>query len=144
MMYLQSELPVEADMRLARVFAQSRLEFLAGEYSYVEFPAAATPLMVAARAIALVRDDHVWSALMPSPLDASERFFLFHIHFAIGADNAGFVGWLASQLRQSLGTGVIVVCGHNVEQGGVFDYWGVPVELKERAVALLNAWRAIG
>lgn len=144
MMYLQTELPVEVDIRLSRVFARSQLEFLEGSYSYVEFPAAATPMLVAARAISLVRDDQVWSALVPSPADATQHFFMFRIHFPPTEDNSGFVGWLASRLRQSLGTGVIVVCGHNAAQGGIFDYWGVPIALKERAVALLSVWREAG
>jgi hypothetical protein len=141
MMYLQTALSPETDLRLARVFAQARLEFLEGAYSYIEFPASAAPMLVAAQAISFVRDEDAWSALVPSPAEATERFFMFRIHFPPGEDNAGFVGWLASRLRQSLGTGVIVVCGYNASQGGVFDYWGVPHALKDRAVAMLNAWR---
>lgn len=41
----------------------------------------------------------------------------------------GFVGWLASHLKQRLGTGVFVVCGQNSTRGGIFDYWGSPYEL---------------
>ncbi|WP_280394542.1 DUF6196 family protein [Nocardia brasiliensis] len=58
-----------------------------------------------------------------------EKFGLFSFHFPTGMDNSGFVGWLAGHLKRALGTGVFVVCGSNRERGGIYDYWGCPVEL---------------
>lgn len=49
-------------------------------------------------------------------------------------DNSGFVGWLASHLKQKLGTGVFVTCGQNSNRGGIFDYWGCPAELGPSAI----------
>ena len=41
---------------------------------------------------------------------------------------------LASRLKRQLGTGVLVVCGHNSKRGGVLDYWACPVEATEAAL----------
>ena len=76
-------------------------------------------------ALALVRDDAVWSQLSPGD-GPGERFRIFRFHFPEGVDNSGFVGWLASRLKLEFGTGVFVICGQNSGDGGIFDYWGVP------------------
>ncbi|MGI5346709.1 DUF6196 family protein [Streptomyces sp. CA-250714] len=52
-------------------------------------------------------------------------------HFPAAADNSGFVGWLASELKDQLGTGVAVLCGYNSAQGGIYDYWS-PHDFWER------------
>jgi len=59
---------------------------------------------------------------------------VYTFHFDNGADNSGFVGWLASLLKRELGTGVFVTCGQNSNRGGIFDYWGSPAELGEKAI----------
>jgi len=46
-------------------------------------------------------------------------------------DNSGFVGWLATHMKRSLGTGVFVVCGQNSARGGIFDYWGCPYAIRD-------------
>jgi hypothetical protein len=51
------------------------------------------------------------------------------------------VGWLASILKRNLGTGVFVVCGQNSRRGGIFDYWGVPLAMRNEAMSLLNELR---
>jgi hypothetical protein len=51
------------------------------------------------------------------------------------------VGWLASHMKQTLGSGVFVVCGQNHRQGGIFDYWGCPWDLKDRFFAEVGALR---
>jgi hypothetical protein len=57
------------------------------------------------------------------------------------------VGWLATHLKQRFGTGVFVTCGQNRRDGGVFDYWGVPLALREDVFAEVErlvegtAWR---
>ena len=84
-------------------------------------------------ALCLVRDNEVWSQLVSSSDKSKELFSIFSFHFDGCADNSGFVGWLASHLKKRLGTGVFVTCGQNTRRGGIFDYWGCPSELGERA-----------
>jgi hypothetical protein len=38
-------------------------------------------------------------------------------------------------LKQRFGTGVFVTCGQNRRDGGIFDYWGVPLALRENVFA---------
>ncbi|MFC9438074.1 DUF6196 family protein, partial [Nocardia sp. NPDC057030] len=87
----------------------------------------AEPPQLTPRTLAVVRDAEKWSALVPfAEADGAEveKFGLFSFHFPTGLDNSGFVGWLAGQLKRTLGTGVFVVCGSNRERGGIYDYWG--------------------
>jgi hypothetical protein len=59
---------------------------------------------------------------------------LFRFHFPEGADNSGFVGWLATRLKLRFGTGVFVTCGQHRRDGGIFDYWGVPALLAAEVI----------
>jgi hypothetical protein len=43
--------------------------------------------------------------------------------------------------KRELGTGRFVVCGQNSRRGGIFDYWGVPLDLRTDAVRLLTVLR---
>lgn len=61
-------------------------------------------------------------------------FKVFSFHFKGCSDNSGVVGWLASHLKKALGSGVFVTCGQNSNQGGIFDYWGCPLELGSKAI----------
>ena len=108
-------------------------------FAFVEAPVDAFPEQRLADALAFVRDEQVWSALVPSDDATRERFFVFSFHFPPGVDNSGFVGWLASDLKQQLGTGVMVVCGSNAQRGGIFDHWGAPLALRSSVVAALQA-----
>ncbi len=90
-------------------------------------------------ALALVRDQDIWSQLIPSNNDLSEQFVLFSFHFDGCADNSGFVGWLANHLKQVLGTGLFVTCGQNSSRGGIFDYWGCPAEIGPRVINEIRA-----
>ena len=94
--------------------------------------------------LAVVRDQESWSRLVPltQESDGVERFGIFSFHFADQVDNSGFVGWLATHLKAELGTGVFVVCGSNRARGGIYDYWGCPIDLLDRAVAVVRALRA--
>jgi hypothetical protein len=107
------------------------VRFYTGTYAFLEFPLASFPGAANPDALALVRDDEVWSQLVPCEVLAQELFGLFRFHFPSGADNSGFVGWLASRLKHRFGTGVFVTCGQNGLDGGIFDYWGVPAALAE-------------
>src|SRR5215203_6421889 len=120
-MYVSQETLPEIDARLRGVIAEAWLvtleeAFVFDEFSHSDFPARIRP-----DAIALVRDDEVWSQLVPArePGDLGrERFTLLCFHFPPGRDNSGFVGWLASIIKERVGTGVFVVCGHNDSRGG--------------------------
>lgn len=121
--------------RLLRVITQAHVRFLPGTYAFLEFPLPSFPAAVRPDALALVRDDQVWSQLVPCADVEQELFGVFRFHFPQGADNSGFVGWLAMHLKQKFGTGVFVTCGQNRDEGGIFDYWGVPASLASEVFA---------
>jgi hypothetical protein len=100
-------------------------------YAFEEFPLAEFSAKANPEALALVRDDQVWSQLVKSNDANAELFAIWRFHFPADADNSGFVGWLAMHLKELFGTGVFVVCGQNSADGGIFDYWGCPWELRE-------------
>ncbi|KFG98153.1 hypothetical protein GQ56_0105755 [Burkholderia paludis] len=122
----------QTERRLRRVITESRLRIYPGTYSFVEFQVDQFPGAVRADALALVRDDNVWSQLVPSHGARQEAFGLFRFHFPADADNSGFVGWLATHLKNRFGTGLFVTCGQNSADGGIFDYWGVPETLASK------------
>lgn len=84
--------------------------------------------------LCLVRDEEVWSQLVPSTDNSKELFIIFSFHFNDCQDNSGFIGWLANHLKAKLGTGLFVTCGQNTSRGGIFDYWGCPIILKEKVI----------
>lgn len=135
MVSISHETHEQAERRLLAVTSRARLQTYEGGYAFLEFPLAEFPRAVRADALALVRDDMVWSQLVPCDDPAEERFGLFRFHFPAGADNSGFVGWLASRLKQRFGTGLFVTCGQNRKDGGIFDYWGVPIALAAEVIA---------
>ena len=144
------ETPEQTRKRLLRVMAHARVDVLPGDYTFAEFPLAQFPAHLVAHpaieALALVRDHAVWSALVPAPASAQaeDRYAVVCLHFAPDIPNSGFVGWLASEFKQQLGTGVFVVCGHHAADGGVFDYWGIPGSIAPQAVSLIHAIQARG
>lgn len=144
------ETPEQTRERLLRVMAHARADVLPGDYTFAEFPVAQFPghlaSTLASGALALVRDEAVWSALLPASTQtpAEDRYAVVCFHFAANIPNSGFVGWLASEFKRELGTGVFVVCGHNAADGGVFDYWGIPRGVAGRAIALVHAMQSAG
>jgi len=128
-MYISAETPHQTAVRLQRVIAEAELVLLDEAYAFVESSAADFPAQLLPTALALVRDEDVWSALVPATSSGQEQFMVFSFHFPPGLDNSGFVGWLASHLKATLGTGVMVVCGQNSARGGIFDYWGAPLAM---------------
>lgn len=118
------------DVRLRGVLAQSTLSLISGPYGFVESPVG-EPLDVDSLALAIVRDDQVWSQLVPAMAGMAETLDLWRFHFPAGCDNSGFVGWLATHIKRRFGSGVVVICGYNSNSGGVFDYWGCPVGMGE-------------
>jgi hypothetical protein len=120
----------ETEVRLRRVIKQARLKLYDEPYTFNEFHSADFEKAIRRDALALIRDNEVWSQLVPSHDNNLELFGLFRFHFPAGADNSGFVGWLATHLKQTFGTGVFVTCGQNSGDGGIYDYWGVPIALR--------------
>jgi hypothetical protein len=128
---ISHEGPQEIEARLRGVIQETRLAVYNDPYAFEEFPIAAFKERADVSALALVRDDQVWSQLVKAHAKSPEPFAVWRFHFPDGADNSGFVGWLASHLKTRFGTGVFVVCGQNSGDGGIFDYWGCPWELRE-------------
>ena len=89
-------------------------------------------------AIAMVRDADGWCALVPAVDDADDVAAISLITFPVDVDNSGWVGWLASLLKQELGTGVFIVCGDNPERGGIYDYLGYPLAMANSVRATLG------
>lgn len=139
MVDISQETIKQTNTRLLSVTKQARLLAYPGTYAFLEFPLADFPAAVRADALALVRDDEVWSQLVPCENRDEDLFALFRFHFPGRVDNSGFVGWLASRLKRKFGTGVFVTCGQNRRDGGIFDYWGVPVAVAVEIAAELDA-----
>ncbi|MEQ5774999.1 hypothetical protein J4E05_05695 [Thalassospira sp. NFXS8] len=141
MVNISQETPEQTDTRLRQVMVQTQFKAYAEPYIFDEFPITEFSARIRKDALAIVRDDDVWSQLVPAKDDRGEQFQIFRLHFPAGADNSGFVGWLANHLKHKYGTGVFVVCGQNSAQGGIFDYWGYPAELANDILAELASLR---
>ena len=128
-MYVSKESVAETNSRLERVFRNSRFEVYEDLYRFEEREINGSALVPNKDALAIVRDDKVWSQLVPSRKQGEEAFKLFRFHFPDGVDNSGFVGWLASIVKRKTGSGVFVICGQNSADGGIYDYYGCPVEV---------------
>ena len=139
MVDISHETPEAIEARLRRVIRQSRLVTYDEPHAFEEFPLSEFTSRASSNALALVRDDAVWSQLVPAGADAAEPFALWRFHFPAGADNSGFVGWLANHLKSRFGTGVFVVCGQNSGDGGIFDYWGCPWSLRDGVIAEIRS-----
>ena len=138
MVQVSIETEKETDRRLRKVISESDFKVYSGAYCFEEFPLSELDQKFNKNALALVRDNEVWSQLVPSSDASKELFTIFSFHFDNAADNSGFVGWLASLLKKELGTGVFVTCGQNSNRGGIFDYWGCPEHLGQQAVSIIN------
>ncbi len=141
MVQISQETLEETDIRLRRVIAKADFRIYEGTFAFEEFPLRDFQSNARPDALALVRDNEVWSQLVPFSDKSQELFSIFSFHFAGCADNSGFVGWLASHLKAKLGTGVFVTCGQNTRRGGIFDYWGCPSRLGERAIEEVHVLR---
>lgn len=135
MVEISQETPAQTENRLLKVIAQSEFKIFAESYAFEEFPLNNFSDLARQDALALVRDDEVWSQLVPCVDSNQELFKIFSFHFKNCTDNSGFVGWLASHLKTELGTGIFVTCGQNFKRGGIFDYWGCPLEISEDVVS---------
>ena len=142
MVGVSMETAEQTEQRLRRVIAQAELVVHDGVWCFQESPADQPPALTD-ETLAVVRDRESWSCLVPLARegDGIERFGIFSFHFADHVDNSGFVGWLATNLKAQLGTGVFVVCGSNRAHGGIYDYWGCPIDLLDQAVAVVRTLR---
>jgi hypothetical protein len=136
MVSVSVETPSQTVGRLALVLRAATVDVLPGLWSFRELDGP-LPLGLLADPLAAVRDDDSWSLLAPARSAGDEAFRLFRVHFAEGMDNGGFVGWLASELKRAVGTGVFVVCGQNSARGGIFDYWGAPAAVAAEVLGVL-------
>ena len=139
-MYISHETQQQTDTRLRGVMRLCTLKAYPDSYAFVEQPLmpGSTPT-VQVDALALVRDDASWSQLVPCSDATEELFGLFRFHFPASVDNSGFVGWLASLLKAELGVGVFVVCGQNSADGGIYDYWGCPLEARADVLRIVQS-----
>ena len=133
-MHISIESREQTEQRLLRVIANARLKVFDGSFAFEEFKAGEFRQRARLDALALVRDNEAWSQLAPSDDQSKELYRLFSFHFKEDLDNSGFVGWLASRLKQKLGTGVFVICGQNSADGGIYDYWGCPYEIGDEVI----------
>lgn len=140
-MYISQETPSQTHARLVQVLADTEFVVYEQPYAFVETQVQSFPTHWLADALAFVRDEDVWSALVPSADPGHEKFVVFSFHFLPGQDNSGFVGWLASHLKATIGTGVLVVCGQNSQRGGIFDYWGAPLSVADQVIAEVHRLR---
>lgn len=141
-MYISQETPEQTEKRLTEVLSQATWTIYEGAYFFEEFPL--EQYQFDPTALAVVRDDEVWSQLVKASDQPTnkELFYIFSFHFKAGADNSGFVGWLASTIKSKTGSGVFVVCGQNTNRGGIFDYWGCPLEVGNQIVHLIEELRS--
>ena len=140
MVSVSRETAEQTESRLQGMIGLAELRVLPGAWSFVESD---DPPALDGDVLAVVRDEDGWSALRPAGDEPGEqeRFGVFSFHFPPDVDNSGFVGWLAPGLKQRLGTGVFVICGSNRRRGGIYDYWGCPIDVLDE---VLNAVHGLG
>ena len=105
-MHVSHETPQQTSTRLGQVIAKAELVIYDQPYAFVETAVSSFPQELLPTALAFVRDENVWSALVPGATSKQEQFVVFRFRFTPGLDNSGFVGWLASHLKAAVGTGV--------------------------------------
>lgn len=142
-MDITSETPQQTEHRLRRVLAASRLESRSGAWWYEEFGAPEFAARARPEALALVQNGRGWSQLVPVPDGAlaPEPLAVWSFEFPPGLPNSGFVGWLASRIKERTGAGVVVVCGYDAARGGVYDHWGCPFPAAADVLAFIDSLR---
>lgn len=139
MVDISIETSEQSERRLSDVIKSASLTKFDGVFAFEEFPSEELATRLNKKALALVRDGTQWSQLVRVAADAPETFTVFQFHFKQGLDNSGFVGWLASLLKQRFGTGVLVICGQNSSAGGIHDYWACPAILGTSVLETVDA-----
>jgi len=133
-MFISKETGEQIQLRLLKVLAQAEIKIYEEDYAFEEFSREDFTLKARSEALALLRDGEVWSQLVPSEDLTKERFKIIRFYFKEALDNSGFIGWLASHLKHKIGTGVFVICGQNRGHGGIYDYWGYPLDAAESVI----------
>lgn len=135
-MYISKETKEETEKSLVKVLKAAAFKVYEEAYYFKE--SRISDFQFEPKALAMIRDNEVWSYLLPSTSDKTENFKVFRFHFKEGLDNSGFVGWLATKIKSDLGSGVFVVCGQNSNRGGIFDYWACPIAIADEVLAYLK------
>ncbi len=141
-MHISAETPAQTEDRLRSVIREAEYELVAGTWCFEEFVSAEFMSDVNPTALALIRDGKRWSQLVPASASAGEVLAVWTFHFPKDADNSGFVGWLASEIKAKTGSGVAVICGQNSLRGGIFDYWMCPIEVSDAVLQVIDDLRS--
>ena len=105
-MDIKIETAAQMESRLRKVVSHATFKIYDEPYSFQEIPLKEFSFQFDQNALAVVRDDTIVSQFIPSRSKDQERFAIFRFHFDPEIPNSGFVGWLASHLKQTTGTGV--------------------------------------
>lgn len=137
------ESPLETEVRLRGVLARSEVTFRAGTWCFEELADGEGPTSARDDALALVQNGRCWSQLVPleDGGTADEPLAVWSVEFPEDAPNSGFVGWLASRIKERTGAGVLVVCGYDSRRGGVYDHWGCLESSADEVRAVIEALR---
>ena len=133
MVKVSSEVAAQTEARLLQVGRQSSVDWLPGTWAFRE----GQDIPAGARKLAEVLDEGRVSALVAAS-DGPELFAVFRVVLPRGLDDSGFVGWFASTIKARTGSGLFVICGYDLERGGVYDYYGVPVVVADRVRAAVD------
>ncbi|MFC5005476.1 DUF6196 family protein [Dactylosporangium cerinum] len=136
MVSISRERPVESERRLRAVLRAAQLVHLPGAWCFQRI--GGDPPV---RALATAKDVDGWCALVPAAPHVGEQFGVTLTTFPPNVDNSGYVGWLATTIKQRLGSGVFVICGDNPRRGGIFDYLGYPLEVTDAVHNLIDELR---
>lgn len=136
MVSISHERPVESEARLRAVLRAAQLVHLPGTWCFERVEGDLLP-----QALAMVKDVDGWCALVPATTHACEPFGVTLTTFPPQIDNSGYAGWLATTIKQRLGSGVFVICGDNPHRGGIFDYLGYPLEMADAVRTLIHELR---
>jgi hypothetical protein len=127
-MNIENEKPEQTHERLLKVIADSEFKIFHDTYVFDEFPINEFPNRADLSAIAYVRDESVWSQIVPSTDSSKQLWKTIRFRFKKNSKTIGFIAWLSGYLKEKLGVGLCVICGWNSDIAGVYDYWLCPVE----------------
>ena len=85
-MYISTETSEQTESRLKKVIQTSDLKIYDKEYYFKEVTI--DKFQFEEQALAIVRDEEVWSFLIPSESSETENFKVFSFHFEEGLDNS--------------------------------------------------------
>jgi len=99
-MYISEESAHQARARLGNVLSEAEFVVYEHPYSFVETDASHFPEELLGVALAFVRDEDVWSALVPTSSPQQEQFIIFGFHFKSDLDNSGLTSQSLSGYRR--------------------------------------------